>query len=83
MTSIDVTFSRKLLSEVMKAVRKYYSKETIKSVWAYLYGGGSAEFHINVCPEVPSGFYTTINATNLYHAKAEGWSRFLELEGKR
>lgn len=81
MPSIDTAFARTLLKNVMKTVKKHFSEDTIKNAWSYTYGHGSAEFHINPCLEVPTGYFTSVRADSLTQAKADGWMKFLEAKG--
>jgi len=66
----------------MKDVRKNVSKALIKKSWAYKYGDGTVEFHINRCEELPKGFYLYRKDCCLWSAKAEGWSNYLDKIGK-
>jgi hypothetical protein len=68
----DHTFCRLLLKETMKDVRRFVSVAERKKAWAYKYDfGQTAEFH------GPNGFYWHGSAHCLWHARANGWSAYL------
>lgn len=73
------TFCRLHLKVVMEDVRERMLPETIRTAWAYRYSfGGSVDFHIGECPEVPEGYNWHGAGCCAWIAKAYGWSAFLE-----
>lgn len=79
MRSNEHTFCRKYLAEVMKEVREKVSSDIIKNAWGYKYDGmKNIEFHINICKELPNGFFWSGKGCCVWDAKANGWSTFME-----
>jgi hypothetical protein len=73
MTTIDVLFSRRLLSE-MQADPRFRSsgKRLMKDAWVWCAGRSHWEFH------GPEQFYWHGNAANAYEARYKGWSAWID-----
>ena len=66
-------FCRHLLGLVMKDVRAEVPAEAIKDAWAWRYThSDTVEFH------GPNGFHWHGRGCCRWHAKASGWSAYLE-----
>ena len=80
--STNTTFCRILYNEVMKDVRKHFSKKVIKGSWWYISRScGYAEFHIPPCELLPEGYYWYGTADNSWQCKAEGWQAAMSQAG--
>ena len=71
--SADIAYSRSLLQDAAAEARKLGAK--IKEGWVHN-TGGTWEF-------VYGDFHDAFQASNAYHAKAQGWERWAERETKR
>lgn len=73
---INTTFTRELLKLTMLDVKQHTTPEQRKAAWTYWTPTGAGnrlyEFH------GPDGFVWHGRADNSYHARAQGWSAWLE-----
>lgn len=72
--NVDVTFSRELLQQTMKAVRAA-KIQNLRSAWVWKAGRDHWEFHFG-------DFFWHGSASNAYDARAHGWSAYLRHIGK-
>ena len=74
MASVDVEFTRTLLTMIGPAV-KAQGKRPMKDAWVYHFGRGQWEFH------GPDKFYWYGRAANAYEARYKGWVAWLCKQG--
>ena len=74
--SIETTFTRYLLAEAHKLVRKHAPHVKLrKDAWVYDLGRDHWEFH------GPGGFYWHGSASNAYETRYKGWMAYLRHVG--
>jgi hypothetical protein len=73
----DVDFSRALMVEAHKEVKKHFPKTHLRNdAWVWRFRSGQWEFH------GPEKFYWTGHASDGYHARYNGWMAYLKEKGK-
>jgi len=77
MQDIDIVFSRTLLAEAHKLVKKHFPQQKLyaSGVYTYHFMRDHWEFH------GPEGFYWHGSASNAYEARYNGWMAFLKHKG--
>lgn len=76
--SIDITFSRLLLGETHKDVRKlapHLRGHLMRAAWVWRAGRDHWEFH------GPDQYYWHGSASNSYEARTKGWNAWLRHKG--
>lgn len=75
MSSTDVAFTRALLSEGHKAVKKHFPKMNLRDAWVWNAGRDHWEFH------GPDEYYWHGSAATAYEARYKGWMAWLHHKG--
>ena len=76
MTDINTMFTRSLLSEGVKLVRRHFPAiKTRKDAWVYHFRRDHWEFH------GPDNFYWHGSAGDAYEARYKGWMAWLQKQG--
>jgi len=73
----EVIFTRNLLKEVMKTVRKYTTVKQRASVWTYHFGRGSWEAQSTGKDAVKPNYWSG-EASSAYEARANFWTKWLD-----
>lgn len=83
MTDVNLKFCRILLKGVVADVRKHYPATKVSDAAVLkMSGGGTNQWWLFEYMDPAVGrFAVELQADNAYHARAEGWSKWLEAKG--